>query len=304
MDVREIDPVLLDLSLGRLRQVPEASVQSMMSSLRSKGQLSTLVAARQGEALVLIDGFARQAAALRLGLRSVFVTVVELSAAQMTAQMYLRNRERGLLLVEECRVVQELHDTHGLNQVQIGDILERHKTWVCRRLGLQRALSPHLLEDMALGLLGAGALRRLARLPARNQDELVAVARREQLSPKDTSDFIDLWQRANDNEARQYVLDHPKDALRRVRGESDSERDALLNDSVTELLRALSTLSIASFRIQQRLERGLGEIPADILERIDAKLCKADEQSRRALEELSQWIHKQKGEGRDGKEEP
>lgn len=102
MDVREIDPVLLDLSLGRLRQVPEASVQSMMSSLRSKGQLSTLVAARQGEALVLIDGFARQAAALRLGLRSVFVTVVELSAAQMTAQMYLRNRERGLLLVEEC----------------------------------------------------------------------------------------------------------------------------------------------------------------------------------------------------------
>jgi hypothetical protein len=50
--------------------------------------------------------------------------------------------------------------------------------------------------------------------------------------------------------------------------------------------------------------RGLGEIPADILERIDAKLCKADEQSRRALEELSQWIHKQKGERRDGKEEP
>ena len=291
MEIRSVDPAELDLSLGRLRQVPEPTVKSMMSSLRGKGQLSPLVAATQGEALVLVDGFVRQRAALRLGLLPVFVAVVELSLAQMKAQMYLRNRERGLLLVEECRLVQELHDAHGLNQVQIGDLLERHKTWVCRRLSLQRALSSRLLEDMSLGLLGAGVLRRLALLPVRNQDELVAVARREELGPKDTSDFIDLWRRATAPETRRYLIDHPKDALRRARGEGEESHDPRLTDSVRGLLRALSVLSVTSLRIQQRVQQGLGEIPTETFELIVARQCKADEQCRRALEEINRWIH-------------
>jgi ParB-like chromosome segregation protein Spo0J len=302
MEVREIDPAELDPSLGRLRQLPERSVQSMMSSLRGKGQLSPLVAARQGETLVLVDGFIRQAAALRLGLQSVFVTVVELSVAQMKAQMYLRNRERGLLLVEECRLVQELYDADGLTQVQIGDLLEKHKSWVSRRLSLQRALSPRLVEDMALGLLGAGVLRRLALLPAGNQDELVAVARREQLGPKDTSDFIDLWRRTGDPEARRYVLDHPTDALRRARGRSDQSSDPRLTDSARELLRALGALSISSLRIRRRVQQGLGEIAVDVLERIATERHKANEQCRCAFGELGQWIAKQSGEGADGEE--
>lgn len=302
MEIRSIDPTELDLSLGRLRQVPEPNVRSMMSSLRGKGQLSPLVAAKQGEAFVLVDGFVRQTAALRLGLSSVFMAAVDLSGAQMKAQMYLRNRERGLLLVEECRLVRELHDAEGLNQVQIGDLLERHKTWVCRRLSLQRALSPQLLEDMSLGLLGAGVLRRLALLPVRNQEELVAVARRDQLGPKDTSDFIDLWRRTNDGEARRYLIDHPTDALRRARGQSDQSCDPRLTDSAKGLLRALSALSIASLRIRQRVQ-GLDEIPADVLERIVAERSKANEESRRALEELGQWIHRQGGEEADGKEQ-
>jgi len=295
MEVRSIDPAELDLSLGRLRQVPEQSVQSMMSSLRGKGQLSPLVAAKQGDALVLVDGFVRQRAALRLGLLPVFVAVVELSGAQMKAQMYLRNRERGLMLVEECRLVRELHDTHGLNQVQIGDLLERHKTWVCRRLSLQRSLSPGLLDDMSLGLLGGGVLRRLALLPARNQDELVAVARREQLGPKDTSELVDLWRRATDPEARRYLIDHPLDALRRARGETEEVCDPRLTDSARGLLRALAAVSVASLRLEQSVQRGLGEMPREAIELIVTQQSKADERCRRAFRELGRWIQSQGG---------
>ena len=230
MTSRSVAPGSLSLSLGRLRHVRERSVVAMMSSLRSKGQLSPLVAARHGDELVLVDGFSRQAAALRLGWKSVLVEEVELSPTQMKAQLYVRNRDRGTELVEECRLVHELTETDGLSQVQIGDLLDRHKSWVCRRLLLHRSVSPSLMEDTELGLLSPGVLRRLAQLRPRNQEEVVAVARREGLSPRETSDLIDLWQRARDPEVRRYLTDHPREALLRVgRGRNeDGDARALL----------------------------------------------------------------------------
>lgn len=302
MELHRIDPEELDLSLGRLRQVPEPAVRSMTMSLRQSGQLSPLVAATVGDALVLVDGFVRHAAARRLDLSSVFVEVVELSPTQMKAQVYLRNRERGLLLVEECRLVQELHDTDGLTQVQIADLLERHKTWVCRRLSLQRALSPHLLEDMALGLWGPGVLRRLALLPARNQEELAAVARREGLSATDTSGLIDLWRRTTDAEARAYLLDHPRDALGRLRGHHEEKVDPRWSDSTRTLLTAVSALSVASLRLEQAIEKAQGHQQAEAFALITTRRGEAEARSRRALETLDRWIDQAKEEADDQQE--
>lgn len=95
MELRSVEPSALDLSLGRLRQLPEAAVRAKEASLRAKGQLSPLVAAEHEGLLMLIDGFVRHLAAVRLGLDHVLVEVVRLSAVQMKAQVYLRYRERG-----------------------------------------------------------------------------------------------------------------------------------------------------------------------------------------------------------------
>ena len=138
MLLRREEPVALDLSLGRLRQLPEPVVRRMVESLRSKGQLTPLAVAEHEGRLMLVDGFVRHLAAVRLGLETVLVEVMQLSPVQMKAQVYLRNRERGLLLIEECRLVRELVEVDRLNQVEVGDLLERHKSWVCRRLSLSR----------------------------------------------------------------------------------------------------------------------------------------------------------------------
>jgi len=289
MQLRTVNPADLDLSLGRLRQVQRRAVQSMMASLREKGQLSALVAARQDAALILVDGFVRQAAAVHLGLPSLRVEVVELSPVQMKAQLYLCNRERGLLLVEQCRLVHELSTLDGLSQVEIAALLERHKSWVCRRLSLYRQLSPHLLTDLATGLLGPGALRRLAQLPMRNQEELVCVARREALGSRDTSNLVDLWRRTTDPEARQYLLDHPRDALHRARGEHE-DQDPRLTGGATALLRSLSNLTLSSLRIERRLRDGLGALAPAGIEVIAAEHARATQHSNTALQAVSAWI--------------
>jgi len=290
MELREVAPGELDLSLGRLRQLPEAAVREKVESLRSKGQLTPLVAAEQDGLLVLVDGFVRHLAAVRLGLGTVLVEVVRVSPVQMKAQVYLRNRDRGLMLLEECRLVRELSEMDGLSQVEIGDVLERHKSWVCRRLGLYRSLSPHLLADAAAGLIGEGSLRRLASLPARNQEELVAVAGRDGLSSRETAVLVDLWRRATEWEARRYVMEHPREAIRRARAGRERPVDARLGEAGRQLLEGLLVLRQASLRMQRRVRDGLGELSTEGVCVLAAARDRAEDDCLAALREVGGWL--------------
>lgn len=290
MELRIVSLQSLELSLGHLRQVPEAAILSKMASLQDKGQLTPLVAAERDGRLVLIDGFARHLAATRLGLESVLVQVVQLSSLECKAQIYLRNRERGLLLIEECRLVRELSEVDGQNQVEIGSLLERHKSWVCRRLAISRNLSPHLWDDVALGQLGEGSLRRLASLPARNQEELVAVSQRDGLKQSELAALLDLWRQAGEAEAKRYLLEHPKDALRRARGSVDEPVDARLGRRGSDVVRSLLVVRQACLRIERNLTAGLGEMPPEGAQALERAYRAAQPAVSRALGQVEGWL--------------
>lgn len=287
--VQHVAPAALDCSLGRLRLLPERLVQEKVESLRTKGQLSPLIAAANEDALVLVDGFLRRAAALRLMLPTMRVEIWSLSPVQMKVQMVLRNRDRRLLLLEECRLVRELAELDGLAQVEIGDLLERHKSWVCRRLSLSRQLSVNLWEEWSLGAVGEGSLRKLAQLPARNQEELWAVCRREGLTDRESRSLMDLWHKAPDPEARKWVMAHPQDAIRRAQGGVPTMTDARLGLAGVELLRDLEGLRHAARRVLRRIRGGLGEpAPEGVRILADAR-ASASVECGRALEPVRTW---------------
>lgn len=298
MELRHVKTGELDLSLGRLRQIPAGAVKAMLASLRSKGQLSPVVAASQDGALVLIDGFVRQLAAARLGFEALLVEVVEVSPVQMKAQVYLRNRDRAMALFEECRLVFELCELDGLNQVEIGELLERHKSWVCRRLALYHDLSPQLLEEHALGLLGAGSVRRLARLSPRNQERLVAVGRQHELSAREMSLLVDLWQRTPDPDSRGYLLAHPKEALERILRRPEPPADPRLGEAARRLLLGLQSLAEISLRLERHLREGLGELSPEGLELLGKAWQRAEELTSTALSALGGWLKSKGGSGR------
>lgn len=296
MTSRCVAPGALNLSLGRLRHVRERAVVAMMSSLRSKGQLSPLVAARHGDELVLVDGFTRQVAATRLGWMSVLVEEEELSPTQMKAQLYVRNRERGTELVDECRLVHELTETDGLTQVQIGDLLDRHKSWVCRRLLLHRSVSLGLMKDTTLGLLSPGVLRRLAQLPPRNQEEVVAVARREGLSPRETTALVDLWHRTTDPEVRRYLRDHPRDAVRRAQSGRNEVDDPRLTGDARALLDAVCSVVVACIVVERRLQgRQLEEATPEVVNLLAAEHHKAEAKCEATLGAVDGWVRSHGG---------
>jgi ParB family transcriptional regulator, chromosome partitioning protein len=285
----------LDLRLGRLRQIPSGAVRSMCASLSGKGQLSPLVAARQDGVLVLIDGFVRHMAAGQLGLDTVLVEVVELDPVQMKAQVYLRNRDRAMALLEECRLVFELCELDGLSQVEVGELLERHKSWVSRRLSLYRELSPRLVEDHCLGLLGPGSVRRLSRLSPGNQERLVAVGKAHGLGSRDLSLLVELWQRATDPEVRSFLLAHPRSALARACGRSRPTAAPALGDGARRMLLSLQGLAELAERLERQAARGLGEVSADGLGLLAAAHRRAEESTRAALAACGGWVERRGG---------
>ena len=71
-------------------------------------------------------------------------------------------------------------------------------------------------EDLRLGLVGPSLARQLTRLPAGNQEAVLALTRRETLTAQEVSGVIDLLQGASGEQAG-FVLAQPREALARRR---------------------------------------------------------------------------------------
>ena len=71
-----------------------------------------------------------------------------------------------------------------MSQVEVAELLGRHKSWVCRRLALIERLGPKAKDELRVGLLSPTAARQIVRLPQGNQAEVLEAIRREALSER------------------------------------------------------------------------------------------------------------------------
>lgn len=239
-----VQPVAL-MALGqgyrRYRLTDPAAETAMAGSLRRWGQLSPVVACRRGEQLEILDGFKRLAAAAQVaGLTTLSVRVLAVDERTAKAAILGLNRgQRATRELEEAWIVQALVRDDGLTQVEAAQLLGQHKSWVCRRLALLERLSADVKEDLRLGLLGPALARQLVRLPAGNQQAVLAVTRQQALTAQETSGVIDLLQGASPEQAA-FVLAEPRAALRQAQGVPPPLRDPRLSQAGNWLARELT----------------------------------------------------------------
>jgi hypothetical protein len=110
-------------------------------------------------------------------------------------------------------------------------LLGRHKSWVCRRLALLEKLSDDVRDDLALGLVSPSQARELIRLPAGNQAETLAAARRAGLSAVELRQVVKLLEAAKSTEQREFVLAKPREALSQSNGGLVRGRDPRLSQA-------------------------------------------------------------------------
>lgn len=165
----------LDQRYAHLRLASPEAVGALSRSITRHGVLHPLTVSREGEALVVLDGFKRLRALATSPEVELPLRVVALTPAQAKAALVTFNRpQRGLSELEEAWVVHALVREHGLRQKEVAELLSRHKSWVCRRLQLAQGLEEGVTEDMRLGLLSVAVARELARLPRGNQHRVAA----------------------------------------------------------------------------------------------------------------------------------
>jgi ParB/RepB/Spo0J family partition protein len=242
----------LGTALERVRCRRPVLIERMMGSLSAHGQLVPLVAVERKGRLEILDGFKRLAAAKQMGWPALQVSATERDEASQWATMLALNRgPQSMTELEEALVLREIAQT-GLTQVQIAELVQRHKSWVSRRIGLVERLHPELVEGMKLGLLSPGVARRLLSLPPGNQLQIAAAAQSAGLGPRETERLVSLWQRAKDPAVQRQLLAEPRAALARAYPEI-SPTDPRLTPQGQQLSRLLRLVAGVAPRLSRLL---------------------------------------------------
>lgn len=248
---------------ARYRLVDPHQTVRMRHSLERHGQISPVVVCRQAGVLELVDGFKRLGAAENIeGLTALEARVMVAEERTAKAAIYCLNRVAGRTReLEEGWIIQALVREDGLTQVEVADLLGRHKSWVCRRLALVERLSPAAREQVSLGLLSGTVARELVRLPAGNQKRLLETIRREGFSRDDVKRLVDLLQRCSTSEAEDFVFSKPREALEQSEGDAVLLADPRLSAAGQRVFRQLGAI----LGLLTRLDTVLTGDPRDTL---------------------------------------
>lgn len=229
---------------GRYRlHVPDAE-RAMAKSLERYGQLSPVIVCRRQERYELVDGFKRLGATRRLAqIKQLAARLLEADERTVKAAIYGLNRAGGRTReLEEAWIIHALVREDGLSQVEVAELLGRHKSWVCRRLALLEKLGEKARDDLRVGLLSPTAARQIVRLPQGNQGEVLEAARREALSTAELAGVVDLVLCCGDRTQQRYILAHPREALSQSKGVLPAGRDPRLSESGNHVWKRIGLL--------------------------------------------------------------
>lgn len=246
----------LDTRYRDVRLTDPVRLAAVRQSLSHHGMLSPLmVNSRPDGTAVLVDGFKRLDVLLERGEPSAAVHWLHLDEAEETATIVTSNRpHRGMTQLEEAWVVRRLVRSNGLEQQRVGELLGRHKSWVCRRLRLAEALADPVQQDVRLGLLSATIAREVARLPRGNQVAVVESVRRHSLSSRQASALVALWLTRADAPTRRALESDPLAFLG-----AGPVAERVSGDAVEDLRQGLERLEGCASSVRRRTAAALSQ---------------------------------------------
>lgn len=246
----------LDERHRELRLSDPTRLAAIRESVTRHGVLSPLVVnSRTDGAAVLVDGFKRVDVLRDRGETEAPVRWLHLDEAEETATIVTSNQaHRGMTQLEEAWVVRRLVRDGGLEQKQVGVMLGRHKSWVCRRLRLAESLVESVQADVRLGLVSATVAREVARLPRGNQVAVVESIRRHSLSSRQATALVALWLACADASTRRAI---EADPLSFLGTGSAPERGS--GNVVEDLRQGLDRLESSASSVRRRLAAAVGD---------------------------------------------
>ncbi len=248
----------ITLRFQDLRVRCAAREERLAASILRHGQQSPVVAIRDGDELVLIDGYARCCALESLGKDLIEVVVLDLSAGEALLWRHRTAASARRSVLEDAWLVAALRDDFGLSQEEIGRKLSRSQSWVSRRLALVKTLPAVAQEAVRAGRIPGHAAARflvpMARAIRAHCERLVTKLAPKSASVRQIERLYKGWHRS-EGDARERLLDHPWLCLATV-DELEREKPEPL-DSIASAQRDLEAAAGLCRRVRRRLRDGL-----------------------------------------------
>lgn len=255
----------LDERLERYRLNQPKLEQQMLKSLRDYGQLSPIVVCQLDGETVLVDGFKRLRAARTLkGQDQLLARFLESDEQGAKAAIFNLNRVTGRPVeLEEAWIIYALVIDDGLQQIEVAQMLGRHKSWVNRRLALIERLCEEAREALRLGLITPTQARHLTRLPRGNQNQAMRSAAHAALTSREISCMVDLLLGSSTQQQTQFVLEKPRQAIIQSQDHHLHQWDPRLSTAGNKVAKRLSVLleNLSKMNTWMRLE-GRGQLQA------------------------------------------
>ena len=142
---------------------------------------------------------------------------------------------------EEAWIVHALVREDGMTQVEVAELLSRHKSWVCRRLALIEKLADEARDDLRLGLLSATAARSAGAVAGRQPSRRCwpRGTARSSRPPSWTAWWTCSWPRLDDSQ-EEYILAQPRRALQQAHQETGWAWDPRLSTAGNRIARRLT----------------------------------------------------------------
>jgi len=189
--LEEVEVSTVSEKFAELRIIKPRMVLAMERSLLKYGQLSPVVCMRAGAGCEMIDGFKRLHACRLLRRETLTARVLTTTERACKAAMIQLNKAGGSISdLEEAMVLRSLYRDDKLTQSEIAVLLDRHKSWVSRRIALIERVSDEVQQDIRLGIVAVSVGREIARLPRGNQKGAAAAVIKHRFTSRETAKLV------------------------------------------------------------------------------------------------------------------
>ncbi|MFZ2339274.1 MAG: ParB/RepB/Spo0J family partition protein [Bacteroidales bacterium] len=222
--IEEISIDKFDLSLSGMRIMNMTRILQVEKSMRLHGQLQPVVARVHEGGYQLIDGFKRFYASGDLMMEALQCLVLEIDLAQAKVLLLSYNRlHQSMEAWEEAMVLQDLQDTHSMDQRNLSRLTGYSRSWVSRRLALIGKMDEAVSSEIMMGTLTSSHARALTKLPRGNQGEVARVITTHHLTSRQSDVLAEAFLKAKNEDERRYILSHPDQILRKDQEDQEAE---------------------------------------------------------------------------------
>jgi len=241
----------------RLGGSPEVQAR-LLASLVQDGQQSPILVARDDACLVVIDGYARIRAAMRLGWDTLEAVALELPVGEALIVVHRMEAKRSRTALEEGWLIAELLTGQGMSARQIALRLHRSASWVCRRASLVIDLPDKVQKAVLDGRIPPRATARyltvLARANTQHCERMVSALDRP-ITDRELKRLYLGWRRAT-GKKRARIVEQPILFLKADEA-ARAEPKLARGDPAEPLAKALVSIANLSRQAERRVRYGL-----------------------------------------------